>query len=872
MGKDLDILEFFIKIAPIESNINTSNISMKRIILLSISFLLVMLSSAQTQKGYVKTKGRMVNGQHVPGQGLPGATVNIQGGNSVGVKNANGSFSFVVPSKTFFVQSVQKKGYELVDADVTSKPYYQSENPLVLLMETPEQQMEDLLEAEEKISRILREKLNKARQEIKQLKEQNKISEVDYRQQLAKLMEDQMKNKDLIADMAKEYAQMDYDQLDSINQRIYDALLNGRLTEADSLLRSKGDMRTRIAEIHGEQRAESQEQAVLEKRKANTQKKLEDAAADCYRFFERFKLENLHDSAACYIELRAKLDTTNFEWQYDAGSYFSAQNQYQKATQYFEKALLLSRHLVEIDPVINELSLAKTLHSLATLYKNTQRFTESEAMYKEAIEIFRRLTESDPMTYKPYLANTLNSFSILYRIMQRYSESEALCIEALEIYRQLVESDSNKYEEDLASTLNNLGLIYSDLNRFTESEKVTLEALEIYRRLTKKDADTYETYLASVMLNLAILYYQTQRFPESEAMYKEALEIRRRLAEINPQAYEPRAAATTYNLAMLYHDMQRYEEAEAMYKEALALYQRLSELTPNAYEPRVATAQNAIAILYEDTHRYMEAETMYKEALKTFGVLAEANPQTYKPDVAMTLSNIGRLNFNLQRYDESIALFQQSLETYRSLAADNPQVFEPYLAISLANLASIFKDRNRFDKSEKFYKEALDIRRRLAEANPQVYEANYAKTINGLAGLYQKMKRYEESIEKGKEAMEIYERIFKNNPAQPNIGTALAETWENLSYNSLFLKRFTQAEQYAREGLSVDSTQQWLIANLAVALLFQGKTEDAEQIYLHYKDKLKDYFLDDLNNYAEEGIIPKEQEEAVKRIKQMLVE
>ena len=106
---------------------------------------MVWTSQAQTQQGYVKTKGRMVNGQHVAGKGLPGATVNIQGGNSVGVKNANGSFSFVVPAKTYMVQSVQKKGYELVDADAVSKPYQHSANPLYLVMETPEQQMQDKL-------------------------------------------------------------------------------------------------------------------------------------------------------------------------------------------------------------------------------------------------------------------------------------------------------------------------------------------------------------------------------------------------------------------------------------------------------------------------------------------------------------------------------------------------------------------------------------------------------------------------------------------------------------------------------------------------------------------------------------------------------
>ena len=118
---------------------------MKKLILLSLALLMSALAVAQTQKGYVKTKGRIVNGQLVPGQGLPGATVNIQGGNSVGVRNADGSFSFVVPARTFMVQSVQKIGYELVDPDVTTRLHQQSGNGLYLVMETPEQQLEDQL-------------------------------------------------------------------------------------------------------------------------------------------------------------------------------------------------------------------------------------------------------------------------------------------------------------------------------------------------------------------------------------------------------------------------------------------------------------------------------------------------------------------------------------------------------------------------------------------------------------------------------------------------------------------------------------------------------------------------------------------------------
>ena len=52
-------------------------------------------AQTQVQQGRVKTRGRMVNGRHVPGVGLPGAIVTIQGGNAIGVKKSDGAFSFV---------------------------------------------------------------------------------------------------------------------------------------------------------------------------------------------------------------------------------------------------------------------------------------------------------------------------------------------------------------------------------------------------------------------------------------------------------------------------------------------------------------------------------------------------------------------------------------------------------------------------------------------------------------------------------------------------------------------------------------------------------------------------------------------------------
>ena len=391
---------------------------MKRIFLLLALVALPLLLAAQTQQGFVKTRGRMVNGQHVRGQGLQGAMVVVQGGNKVVTQSSNGAFSIAVPSKTFLVQSVQKNGYQLVDADATTKPYQLSSNPLYLVMETPEQQTQDRLDAERKLRRTLQRQLQEREDEIEAMQ----VSLAEKQRMLQQLYDDQKNNEKLIADMAKEYAQMDYDQMDALNQRISDAILNGRLTEADSLLRSKGDMQSRISRIRQEQQVETQreaeiarEQAELAASKEGTKRRLDDAASDCYKFFDRFKLANQHDSATYYIELRAELDTMNAEWQFGAAYYLSEQNQYNKSASYYERALSLYRLLAKSNPQTYEPDVAVTLNNLANLYQETQRFTESESLNKEALEIRRRLVHSNPQAYEPDLASTLNNLAILYQ-------------------------------------------------------------------------------------------------------------------------------------------------------------------------------------------------------------------------------------------------------------------------------------------------------------------------------------------------------------------------------------------------------------------------------------------------------------------------
>ena len=316
-----------------------------RLIRLIIFFLIAsygLTANGQIQKGYVKTKGRMANGKHIPGQGLPGSTVKIQGGNSIGVRNTNGSFSFIVSKKNYMVESVQKKGYELVDVDATKKLYQQSANPIYLVMETPEQQRSDILAAERKIRRNLQRQLQEREDEIEalQVSQQRKDS-------LLRILYLQLgDNEKLIADMAKRYSTLDYDQLDEFYRQVSWFIENGELIRADSLLRTRGDINEQVQDILKQGQAIQEHKEQIQKAETVHQADIEEAAKRCYSYYETYVAQNQNDSAAYYLELRASLDTINIMWKLEAGEYIDnycrLSNYYDKVKKYYRDAFRLA--------------------------------------------------------------------------------------------------------------------------------------------------------------------------------------------------------------------------------------------------------------------------------------------------------------------------------------------------------------------------------------------------------------------------------------------------------------------------------------------------------------------------------------------------
>ena len=434
-------------------------------------------------------------------------------------------------------------------------------------------------------------------------------------------------------------------------------------------------------------------------------------------------------------------------------------------------------------------------------YSEANCFDEACKCYEQAITLTREsLTEEN-------LAERLFEYGYFLQENNQYHQIETYYQEALSIYERLATTCSEAYESDVASTLNNLANLYSDTQRFDQAEEYYLRALEIQERLAKAHPEAYEADVADTLHNLAALYDDTQRLIESEAYFLRALDIYERLATANPETYEADMAMTLNNLANLYSDTQRLNKAEEYYLRSLEIRKHLAIHNPKLYESHVADTLNCLAILYSDTQRFNEAENYYLGALEIYERLIVKNPEIYEFKFTDPLNNLANLYRATQRFSAAENYFLRVISIRERLATTYPEAYQSDLAISLSNLALLYTDTKCFAKSRDIHNRALEIQRGLVTIYPEVYGQDYAGCLH------------------------------------------------NASYFSLQVQNYAQAEEYSREALKWSDDIN-IYTNLAAAILLQGRFEEAKQIYMTYKDDLRDAFLNDFQTLKDNNAIP----------------
>jgi len=230
-----------------------------------LSGLLICLNAytQNTQKGYVKTRGRLgIKGSVIKGTGVSDVIIKIKNGNSLR-SQTDGKFSFAVKD-WYSIGSVTKKGYVLSDPDVLNqKHHYTMNTPLYIVMDSEQERANEKIAIERNIRRTLGKQLAEREEELDRLRQQNALNEAEYNKRAQALYDAQGKQEQLIKDMVERYMKTDYDMIDSLNRRIADCILRGDLLLADSLIKTKGNLNDRISKYEEHRAANKSEEEKL---------------------------------------------------------------------------------------------------------------------------------------------------------------------------------------------------------------------------------------------------------------------------------------------------------------------------------------------------------------------------------------------------------------------------------------------------------------------------------------------------------------------------------------------------------------------------------------------------------------------------------
>ncbi len=689
-----------------------------------ISFFVAALFAApvlcQTQQGYVKTKGRLTSNETViSGSRISGVTVQVKGRSAV-LSQSNGTFSFPITSQSYYLQSVQKQGYVLTDPEVLSKQYAYSKNPLVLVLETPSQQLDDKLAMEKKIRRTLRRQLQDKEDEIESLKEQQKLTEDEYRRQLQEIYDQQENNEKLISEMADRYSKMDFDEKDEFNRRISSLIIEGKLTEADSLLNTKGDINRRAETLRQHQEANAQaeqeikkKQKNLEKSKVLAQKELEDLAQDCYSKFEIFKMQHQNDSAAYYLKLRSNLDTTFVQFLLDYSSFISSyMGDFNTAKDYNIKALD-----VALSNNVEKNLIAECYRKIGLMYSELGDYERSTEYLLNGLEAI------DSINAESILPNLYNDLGVVYDNKREFDLAIQYYKKSLEIREQIFGTDS----ESVAMSYNNLGYIYSEIGNYEDALEFYSKALDIQRKLFGEEhEDVGMTYI-----NIGGIYLENNDAEQALRYFTSGQKI----LETYLSPTHPKVGLGYNNIATAYQKLNNYEMALKYSEKAIDNL----EMSLGQNHPYVAIIYGNTATIYEDMGRLNDAIEYNLQAISRLtSAYGEDSPNSIQ--TAVHYGGIGRMYKKAGKYDLAEESLLKCLEIEKKILR-TPNI---YLYNGYKHLAEFYYEQELFKKAINVYTEMLDVTISVFGPESENTTNNYGLIYFSLIAEYQQTKTKED--------------------------------------------------------------------------------------------------------------------------------
>ena len=397
------------------------------------------------------------------------------------------------------------------------------------------------------------------------------------------------------------------------------------------------------------------------------------------------------------------------------------------------------------------------------------------------------------------------------------------------------------------------------------AEKHMEEYADMFARIDESEVDTLAQRAIELFnqgqLEEAIKLLEQGNYPE---IYDDALK------KIKTQAEELRQKADSA-VVLADKDIEEYKkfiQAQVSVYKMRKEWDKAAELLKGLADK--LQTQDVIwdyAIFSQNQNQFAEAETYYNIYIKKQLLLSKTNPQIYESDLGDSYNNLANLYYVTQRFADSEQMFNSALEIYKRLMGENSFIYGQRLANCLFGLANSQVKQEKYAEAISPFEQALEFYKKEAEQGKSI--DNYTTIMSRLDQLYGQEKKYSQAYQCFKRNIPLLKTIYRSD--KNNYAELLKSILVSQSFYSIFEKQYVEAEIYSKEALEVDSTKHVVYGNLAAALLFQGKYQEAEKIYRQYKSELKETFFSDFEEFSKAGVIPKNREEDIEKIKQLLL-
>jgi len=279
-------------------------------------------------------------------------------------------------------------------------------------------------------------------------------------------------------------------------------------------------------------------------------------------------------------------------------------------------------------------------------------------------------------------------------------------------------------------------------------------------------AFTLDSLLAPVNVTLGMIYSGTGSYEHAIDHFNRAL------------SNQPSNAAAYRGLAKVYETLENFKGAERTFKRAIRL------------KPDYWAGYNDMGVFYYKRGRYDDAIEQFKMVIKLI------------PDNYRGYNNLGGIYYMLERRDDAREMFERSLAIHKS--------YNIY-----SNLATLYFIEGKYEDAARTYELAL-----------QLNDNDYRTWGNLAAAYFWIREKKDKAIDTYKHAIELAEERLKVNPKDPDVISALAAYYSDISNKKKSLKLLKQSLDIAPDNLEIMFRAASTYENLGMrdnALLWIGK-------------------------------------------------